>query len=238
MGIHNYPVSGEEWLVDRLATIASGVNRFVIFDVGANRGAYAALLRRSFPNAVIHSFEPHPRTFETLKAGTAGLNLNLHNFGFSHQAEELDLHDYASPTDSEHASLYSGVFQSLTQMPYVSVRVALKTIDQFCAEANIAHIDFLKIDIEGHEIHCLRGAKDMIAAGQIGVVQFEFNKMNVCSRTFMADFFEVLKGFQLYRLLPTSLLPLRESDILKTNLFEYQNVVAIRQGVSFAHFAQ
>jgi hypothetical protein len=50
----------------------------------------------------------------------------------------------------------------------------------------------------------------------------------------MTDFFEVLIGFQLYRLLPTSLLPLRQNDILKTNLFEYQNVVAIRQGVSFA----
>jgi FkbM family methyltransferase len=233
LGIHNYPESGEEWFVKTLAANARDTSCFVVFDVGANRGVYATLLRRSFPTAVIHCFEPHPRTFEILKSSTTELNLILHNFGLSHQSEELNLHDHAGHTDGEHATLYADVFESLNQTAYDSVRIALKTVDQFCSEEGVARVDFLKIDIEGHEIHCLRGAKEMIAAGRIDIAQFEFNKMNLCSRTFMTDFFDVLEGFQLYRLLPGSLLPLRRSDTLKTNLFEYQNVIAIRHGVPF-----
>jgi FkbM family methyltransferase len=233
LGIHNYPESGEEWLIKTLAANSRGAGPFVMFDVGANRGAYAMLFRHSFPNAVIHCFEPNPRIFEVLESSTRGQGLILHQFGFSDQSGELSLYDHAAHTDGEHATLYADVFKTLNQTPYESVRVALKTIDQFCAEENISHVDFLKIDIEGHEIHCLRGAREMIAAKRIDVIQFEFNKMNLCSRTFMADFFDALEGFDLYRLLPHSLLPLRQNDTLKTNLFAYQNVVAVRQGVPF-----
>jgi len=38
----------------------------------------------------------------------------------------------------------------------------------------------------------------------------------------------------LNRFLPISLLSFRKSDILKTNLFDYQHIVTIRQGMHFA----
>src|SRR5215472_2868970 len=38
----------------------------VVFDVGANRGQTAIHLRRRFPEAIIHSFEPCATTFQDL----------------------------------------------------------------------------------------------------------------------------------------------------------------------------
>ena len=41
-----------------------------------------------------------------------------------------------------------------------------------------------------------------VAPGLADVVQFEFNEMNVVSRVFMKDFFDILPGYRLFRLLP------------------------------------
>jgi len=49
--------------------------------------------------------------------------------------------------------------------------------------------------------------------------------MNVFSRVFMHDFFELMKGYRFYRLLPHGLLPLKRYIPL-TEIFAYQNIVA------------
>jgi hypothetical protein len=40
----------------------------VLFGVGANIGQFAIEARRELPAATIHSFEPHPQSFEKLSA--------------------------------------------------------------------------------------------------------------------------------------------------------------------------
>ena len=64
--------------------------------------------------------------------------------------------------------------------------------------------DFLKMDLEGHELFALRGAGDYLAPGKIAALAFEFGSANVNSRTFFRDFWELLTplGYTLYRMVP------------------------------------
>lgn len=39
---------------------------------------------------------------------------------------------------------------------------------------DIAHIDILKIDVQGHEYSVLKGGESLIALGAIGLVYFEY----------------------------------------------------------------
>src|SRR5689334_13058690 len=69
LGVMNYydrSISGDH------CCITKGLPQLVrrqlpaFFDIDANRGEYAALLARQFPDAKIYPFQPHPRDFEVL----------------------------------------------------------------------------------------------------------------------------------------------------------------------------
>jgi hypothetical protein len=60
-----------------------------------------------------------------------------------------------------------------TQSLPSSTSFPIKTIKKYCLENSIKNIDFLKIDIEGMEIDCLNGGKEIINS-TCKYVQFEF----------------------------------------------------------------
>lgn len=67
-----------------------------VFDVGAHIGQFAAETRHAWPSAEIHSFEPHPRTFERL-AGSTGDHLTLrHQVALGDEAGEVPFYEYGS----------------------------------------------------------------------------------------------------------------------------------------------
>jgi hypothetical protein len=74
----------------------------------------------------------------------------------------------------------------------------------------VGRIDFLKLDVEGHELSILRGASRLLAEGRVSMLQFEFGPANIYSRTYFYDFWSLLSGsFDLYRIIPRGIVPVR-----------------------------
>ena len=67
-GRHQLSIGEERFIAAHLDGAPPGI----LFDIGANHGAYALYLRRVSPQSTIYAFEPHPRTFATLQARLAG----------------------------------------------------------------------------------------------------------------------------------------------------------------------
>lgn len=199
----------------------------IIFDVGANSGDYTRELQRAFPGATIHAFEPNPTIFESLKQTGAV----AHCIALGSQPESLDLYNYEEGTGDGggHASLHQGVFSIVHGVDNVqSVKVQVTTLDLFCETHNIERIDYLKIDTEGHELDVLKGASRLLESGGIKAIQFEFNSMNVCSRVFLQDFYQILPGFSFYRLDSNRLIPLNDYHA-ENEMFAFQNIYACKQ---------
>jgi FkbM family methyltransferase len=57
----------------------------------------------------------------------------------------------------------------------VARQVAVTTLDDEFKLRSITHVDMLKIDAEGYDLHVLRGAQKSLERGLIDVVQFEYN---------------------------------------------------------------
>jgi hypothetical protein len=55
----------------------------------------------------------------------------------------------------------------------VGITFPIKTLDGYCKEKEIKNIDFLKVDIEGMEIDCFNGGKQILTNGT-KIIQFEF----------------------------------------------------------------
>ncbi len=230
MGILNFKDlkrSGEEFLLNEILPKSMGSDKPVLFDVGAHVGEYSTLLREAFPSAKIFSFEPSEAPFQALKKISSAKKLDIHQVALSSESGDAEIYYDKSDPGNQLASLHRGVISDLHRAPSTSAaKVRTTSIDDFCAQKNIGYIDFLKIDTEGHELEVLRGAHGMIENKKIGMIQFEFNEMNVISRVFLKDFYDVLSNFDLYRLNEGGLIDIRTYDG-RNEIFKFQNIVAM-----------
>jgi len=231
VGILNYQndwVSGER---NFLTKFLEWRPQAVVFDVGAHTGDYTRLVRSLAPQARIFAFEPHPVTFEMLARVAEETGAKAIPVGLGNQSHMLDIYDYADNDGSQHASLYRDVIERIHKKPATSHSIRIEPLDAAAAELGIEHIDLLKVDTEGHELAVFEGAARFIAERHVDVIQFEFNEMNVMSRTFFRDFMEALPDFRLFRLLPDGVIPLDDYRPTFLEIFAFQNIVAVRRGV-------
>jgi FkbM family methyltransferase len=177
-----------------------------IFDVGANRGDYTALVLEAIGHRrpLVHCFEPSPDTFALLRStlgATTGVRLN--QFALGRVAESRVL--YADQPGSALASLTRRDLQHVGLTHDHGDRVDVKTIDAYCQDNGIDVIDLCKIDVEGHELDVLEGCRAMLARRAIRIVAFEFGGCNIDTRTYLRDFwyfFQDAGARALYRIMP------------------------------------
>jgi FkbM family methyltransferase len=136
----------------------------VTFDIGAHAGQYAKILSRLTPRGQVFAFEPGSYARSILRValyvnrcrnvaivplalgereGTAMLTLPVkrrgaYGFGLAHLGHDTRWRDVRHDI------------------------VALTTIDRFAALTELNRLDFIKADIEGWEMHAVRGGLDTI----------------------------------------------------------------------------
>jgi FkbM family methyltransferase len=205
--------SGEEWVLNYLKRKNEQVRPFVVFDIGAYTGEYTEKVLAVFGDQTqVSCFEPNETTFTILKSSHgAKQNVRLYNFGLGDREESRVL--YANGETSSMASLYHRRSDRLNIPGDRISQIPLTTLDLFCKGENIDRIDFLKMDVEGHELKILNGAENMIRSGSIRFIQFEFGDCNVYSRTFLRDFLDLLRPhYRVFRILHRGLSPIGEYD--------------------------
>lgn len=231
LGVYNFGdffVTGESNFLNQYL---STIDQPVIFDIGANTGSYALLCQQINPHAQIFCFEPHPQTFSLLeKQVQNNKNIKIFNLALSNKSGKLALYDYQDKRNSRHATLCQDVIETVTNQTSTNFEVSVSTVDDIITEHQIKKIQLLKVDVEGHDLQVLQGAKYAIANDIVQAIQFEFTKNNSTAKVFMKDFFDLLaKDFLLYRLLPYGLLPLNQYNPSIHEIFAYQNIICFRR---------
>lgn len=131
-------------------------------DIGANYGIQSlAAARIVGPRGQVIAIEPHPATFATLQAHMAinGIsNVRSYNVGLSDKPGSLTL-----ANDSNHPGTFS--FRKLDHAR-TAVEVPVAVGDELLATIPMKPETrvLVKIDTEGHEMHVLRGLRNLIAA--------------------------------------------------------------------------
>nr|NIR59202.1 FkbM family methyltransferase [Gammaproteobacteria bacterium] len=171
----------------------------LILDVGANVGQSTRRYLRDFPRARIISFEPCGRLFAKLEATFAGMpRVTCERLALSSSEGDATLlrtrdpmmHHLAVGGEDDAPGGVAGVEQ-----------VLVTTVDHYCERNGVEHIDFLKIDTEGHDFEVIVGAERMLSEGRVTALQCE------CSvspeNTFHVGFDAVrshleIKGYRLF----------------------------------------
>jgi FkbM family methyltransferase len=207
--------SGEIYMQKKVSEACADVSVAVIFDIGANIGQWstqflktAKLQRLNLDSLVYHAFEPVPATREKLTANIDAAGLasvaNIQPVAMSDRIGEAHINILGSETSGRN-SLVDDPLQY--DKPLSCLTITTDTLDHFCSEQGIDHVDFVKIDAEGHDFFVIKGASAMLEAERIDVIQFEYTKRWIDSRTFLKDVFSVIDGrpYSLLRIRPDKL---------------------------------
>ena len=149
-----------------------------VFDVGANVGETTYLFSRLVRPGSVHAFEPGPEAFRRLSAVAEAAELKnvvSNQMAVSDHDGEARLNVY----DREHMSWNTLANRPLHEYGSDAKPVGVEvvpcvTIDQYCERRQIEHIDLLKLDVEGAELQCLRGASRMLKQRAIKCCLFEY----------------------------------------------------------------
>lgn len=179
----------------------------VVFDVGAHVGEFSVLASRlTGPSGRVIAFEPVPETYWLLRE-TLALNRCEHVVPV--QKAICDV------VTTAQMNLFQNQYSSWNTMgkplmptpegnyiqPSQTITVSTDTIDNYCATHAIAHINFLKVDVEGFEKSVFAGAKCMLHEQRVDYICFEISQDPLKGAGVKAqEVFEILvaAGFQSY----------------------------------------
>ena len=152
-------------------------------DIGANVGLIAVPLARYLRDqggGKIVAFEPVVANYERLKT-IAELN-GVTAYLFPHN---VALGDVEGEIEMAHETLYGNVTGNAVQTNvltdttgYSLSMVRVVPLDSFAQEIGLEQVDFIKIDIEGAELLCLRGAQNLLQRCR-PIIYGEFNSSSM-----------------------------------------------------------
>ncbi len=195
-----------------------------VIDIGGSHGQFAREILHRYPGAVVYSFEPLPECFAELERLAVNQpRLRPFNLALSDAPGEADFNVSAfndsssfQPMRREHLEAWPNTAYART----ISVRKA--RLDDLFEAGRLARPIFIKIDVQGHEMAVLRGARRLLAASQRVMLECNFARLYDGQPSF-DQLYQELKGLG-FRL-DGMISPLRHPDtgeLLSTDLIFYK----------------
>jgi FkbM family methyltransferase len=175
---HNNFDSIHQFLIN---TMAGNNQNIIIFDVGTNDGGSILRFKKIFEKSQIHCFEPTERLLNNIKDSFNLDNIKLNNIALGSQISERNFFFYNSHRVSsfypmEDSSKYKiqRTIKRLDNKKEVVKKIKVITLDHYCSNNNINHINLLKIDTQGSEAEVLQGAVELLKKEAIDVIELEY----------------------------------------------------------------
>lgn len=147
----------------------------IIFDVGSYHGEWSIYAASLAYKVKAFCFEPSKLGFWHLYRNTRGIDAECTNMAVSDNDGYLE---YWHIPIAEHSSGSSAHFRNSSTVwqgfSPVKTVVPCLTLDKFAKAHEISRINFLKIDVEGHEDSVLLGAENLLKNHAIDKIQLEY----------------------------------------------------------------
>jgi FkbM family methyltransferase len=162
-------------------------NDYVI-DIGANIGYFTVLFSKIVgENGKVYAFEPTNEYYNVLNSNLKANNISNcvpFQIGLSDKEEHLNIF-----LGQHSATIHEPIKNSTTKEETIN----LTSLDKFVLENKIEKIDFIKIDVDGHEPKILEGATKTLERFK-PIILLEVNHLNYFEAGYTAsNFYNYLK---------------------------------------------
>lgn len=153
---------------DPYDTLAALPNIKMVFEIGCDYMHWTTpTIRRIYPDATIHCFDPVPENLMRVRANDAEklLTATFHNFAI---ADTTGLkHLWLASNDGASSSLKRPVVTGIHPEHVVNfeseaITVRCITLDEFCYLRDIKSIDLIHMDVQSGEDLVIKGATEML----------------------------------------------------------------------------
>jgi len=134
----------------------------LVLEAGAQFGEDTTWMSQMWPKGTIFAFEPLPTSYEFLqKIAQQHQNIFCFPLALSNKAGTFNFYvsggasSLLQPTEN----FNNDYFHADLEHP---IQVTCVTLDQWAAENNINHIDFMWLDMEGNELHALKSGLNIL----------------------------------------------------------------------------
>ena len=173
----------------------------VVLDVGANKGDWTKSVLTLGPK-IVYMFEPQPTCVTKYLRPMESACCKVIESAVGDYEGQADF--YSPSEDAGNASIYNRRDTCFIGQSFQRSKVRVSTLDAFIGATRIPRVDFLKIDVEGHELFVLKGARKSIKDGVIRAIAFEFGSPGIYSRVFFRDIWDFLTEhhYRIRRIVP------------------------------------
>ncbi len=182
-----------------LSLSARGFRPRLVIDGGAHLGEFSLLARRIFPDATIHLFEPQPTCAAPLRTLCTTKGFVLHECALADADGTVRF--------SESHAADTGAQVMLRDGPDIVPVRACRLDGVFGAAAGGQDGALLKLDLQGYELHALRGGLDLLHRTEVVLTEVSFFIQEYAPRIAVLSAFLDECGFDLYDIASLSARP-------------------------------
>lgn len=147
----------------------------VCIDIGANIGCFSLEIAKINSDCKIFAFEPHPETFNRLSKNkfiNGKINVIPINAAISNKTEKILL------SVGDNCNMAKVILKDINSKNNTILVQGYK-LDDFIYKYGIDQIELIKIDVEGHEIECLEGAKKALMITKNIVIEYHSDQLKL-----------------------------------------------------------
>jgi len=198
----------------------------VVLDIGANIGYDTVIMSKlAGETGKVYAFEPTLHYFDVLNRTLAAnkiTNTQVFNFGLSDKDAELEIY-LGQHSATIHETQYKDTLRK--------EKITLHTLDEVAAEEKWDKVDFIKLDVDGHEPAVLDGGWKTIEKFS-PIILLEVSHEHYLDAGVTAwDFYKLLKSKNFYIYSEEAMQPLDNlrDFLIKCGNFAYSGNIIISQ---------
>ena len=131
-----------------------------LIDVGSNKGQFSLIIRKFFPNIIIHSFEPQVEILNLQKKILGINNINYYNFALGNEERELEL--YITKRKDSSSVLRPILSKNKNYIINEKKKISVKKLDELLDFKSIEKPSIIKLDVQGYELEVLKGSENTL----------------------------------------------------------------------------
>jgi FkbM family methyltransferase len=131
----------------------------VVFDIGANVGAYCIPVAKMFPDTKVFAFEPNELNAALIRVSQLVNKLPGLSIVSKCVSDRSGVVEFSLAEDSA----YSSMIDTRRKREVARAQIPATSLDDFCATASCPPPNIMKIDVEGAELKVLHGAQQLFA---------------------------------------------------------------------------